>query len=153
MAGLNKVQIIGRVGRDPEFKEFSNGGRLASFSLAVSETWKDKNSGERKEKTEWVQISCTNTGLVGVIERFVKKGSQIYVEGKLETRKWQDKDGNDRYTTEVVLRPFSGELILLDSAKRQEQPEAGTTYSYDPKSGTQEMYAPPKDDLEDDIPF
>ncbi|HEV7372584.1 single-stranded DNA-binding protein [Arenibaculum sp.] len=116
MAGVNKVILVGNLGKDPEIRSMQNGGRVASFSLATSETWKDRATGERKERTEWHRIAVFNENLVGVIERFVKKGSKIYVEGQLETRKWTDQSGQERYTTEVVLRPYRGELTLLDSA-------------------------------------
>lgn len=114
MAGVNKVILVGNLGKDPEIRSMQNGGRVASFSLATSETWKDRNTGERKERTEWHRIAVFNENLVGVIERFVKKGSKIYIEGQLETRKWTDQSGQERYTTEVVLRPYRGELTLLD---------------------------------------
>lgn len=118
MASLNKVTLIGNVGRDPEIKTFANGGKLASLRIATSESWKDKTTGERKEKTEWHSVSATGDGLVRVIEQYVKKGSKIYIEGQLETRKWQDQSGQDRYSTEVVLRPYAGTMILLDGSKR-----------------------------------
>jgi single-strand DNA-binding protein len=121
MAGsVNKVMLIGNVGADPEIKTFSNGGKVANFSLATSESWKDKTSGEKKERTEWHRVSVTNEGLVGVIEKYVKKGSKLYIEGQLETRKYE-KDGKDHYTTEVTLRPYRGELTLLDSNKVDKQ--------------------------------
>lgn len=117
MAGsLNKVTIIGNLGKDPEVRSFQNGDRVASFSVATSERWKDKASGEQKEKTEWHRVSVLNQNLVGVVEKYVRKGTKLYLEGQLETRKWQDKDGADRYSTEVVLRPYRGELLLLDRA-------------------------------------
>ena len=116
MAGsVNKVILIGNLGKDPEVRSFQNGGRVAKFSLATSENWKDKQSGERREKTEWHNVVIYNERLVDVAERFLKKGSKIYVEGQLETRKWADQSGQDRYTTEVVLRQFRGELTMLDS--------------------------------------
>lgn len=116
MAGsINKVILVGNVGNDPEVRSFNNGGKVANFSLATSESWKDKNSGERREKTEWHRISIFNEGLVGVVERYVKKGSKLYIEGKLQTRKWTDRDGNDKYTTEVVLQGYDGNLTMLDS--------------------------------------
>lgn len=115
MAGsVNKVILIGNVGRDPEIRTFNNGGKVANFSLATSETWKDRNSGERREKTEWHNVAIFNDGLVSVVERYVKKGSKLYIEGKLQTRKWQDRDGNDKYTTEVVLQGYGGTLTMLD---------------------------------------
>jgi single-strand DNA-binding protein len=115
MAGsVNKVILVGNLGKDPEIRSFQNGGRVASFSVATSENWKDKATGERKEKTEWHRVSVTNDALVGVIEKYVKKGSKVYIEGQLETRKWTDKEGQEKYTTEVVLRPYRGELTMLD---------------------------------------
>jgi single-strand DNA-binding protein len=111
---LNKVILIGNLGKDPEIRSFQNGGRAANFSIATSESWKDKDSGERKERTEWHRISILSDGLVTVAEKYLAKGSKVYVEGRLETRKWTDRDGIERYSTDIVLRPFSSELILLD---------------------------------------
>ena len=117
MAGsLNKVTIIGNLGKDPEIRTFQNGDRVASFSVATSESWKDKQSGEKKERTEWHRISVLNQNIVGVVEKYVKKGTKLYLEGQLETRKYTDKDGAEKYSTEVVLRPYRGELLLLDRA-------------------------------------
>ena len=116
MAGsVNKVILVGNVGNDPEIRTFQNGGRVANLSLATSESWKDKATGERKDKTEWHRVSVLNEGLVNVIENYVKKGSKLYIEGQLETRKWQDQSGQDKYSTEVVLRPYRGELTMLDA--------------------------------------
>ncbi len=115
---VNKVILIGNVGKDPEIRTFGNGGKVANFSIATSENWKDKQ-GQRQEKTEWHNIAVFNDGLVGVIERYVKKGSKLYIEGKLQTRKWQDRDGNDKYTTEVVLQGYGGTLTMLDSRDSQ----------------------------------
>ena len=114
-ASVNKVIIIGCLGADPEVKSFQNGGRICNLRIATSESWKDKSSGEQKTKTEWHSVSISNDGLVGVAERYLKKGSKVYIEGQLQTRKWQDQQGNDRYTTEIVLRPFNGTLTMLDS--------------------------------------
>jgi single-strand DNA-binding protein len=111
---LNKVMLIGNVGKDPEVRSFANGGKVCSFSLATSESWKDKNSGERREKTDWHNISIFNENLVRIVEQYVKKGSKLYIEGSLQTRKWQDQSGADKYTTEVVLQNFNGTLVLLD---------------------------------------
>jgi single-strand DNA-binding protein len=113
MASLNRVQLIGNLGRDPEIKSFQNGGRVCNFSVACSESWKDRHSGERKEKTEWINVAIFSDGLIGVCEKYLRKGSKVFVEGKMQTRKWQDRDGNDRYTTEVVIQGFGGQLILL----------------------------------------
>jgi single-strand DNA-binding protein len=107
---LNKVELIGHLGKDPEIRSFQNGGKAASFTIATSESWKDKATGDRKERTEWHRISVLNEGLVTVAEKYLTKGSKVYIEGKLETRKWSDKDGQERYTTEIVLRPYAGEL-------------------------------------------
>lgn len=117
MTGLNKVQIIGHLGRDPEVRTFQNGGKVVNLRIATSETWKDKDSGERKERTEWHSVAIFNEGLARVAEQYLRKGSQVYVEGQLETRKWQDQSGADRYSTEIVLRPYRGEIVLLDGKR------------------------------------
>lgn len=115
MAGsVNKVILIGNLGRDPEIRTFQNGGKVANLRIATSEQWKDRNTGERRERTEWHSVAIMSEGLVNVVERFLKKGSKVYVEGQLETRKWQDQSGQDRYTTEVVIRNFGGTLQMLD---------------------------------------
>ncbi len=115
MAGsVNKVILVGNLGKDPESRSFQNGGKVVSFSLATSDNWKDKSSGERKEKTEWHNVSIFSEGLARVAEQYLKKGSKVYLEGQLETRKWQDQSGNDRYTTDVVLRNFNSSMVLLD---------------------------------------
>ena len=117
MAGsLNKVMLIGNLGADPEIRSFQNGGRVANLRIATSETWKDKNTGERQERTEWHTVAIFSDGLVGVVERFLRKGSKVYIEGQLQTRKWQDQQGNDRYSTEVVIRGLGGTLTMLDGA-------------------------------------
>lgn len=117
MAGsLNKVMLIGNLGADPEIRSFQNGGRVANLRIATSETWKDRNTGEKQERTEWHNVAIFSEGLVGVVERFLKKGSKVYIEGQLRTRKWQDQSGNDRYTTEVVLQGPNGTLTMLDGA-------------------------------------
>jgi len=116
MAGsVNKVILVGNLGRDPEIRTFQNGGRVANITVATSESWKDKSSGERKEKTEWHRVVIFSEPLVGIAERYLKKGSKVFIEGQLETRKWQDQSGQDKYSTEVVLRPYRGELTMLDS--------------------------------------
>ena len=113
MAGVNKVILVGRLGKDPETKEFGNGGRVVKFSLATSENWRDKNSGERKEKTEWHNIVIFNENIGKIASQYLKKGSEVYLEGSLQTRKWQDQSGVEKYTTEVVLQNFNGNLTLL----------------------------------------
>ncbi len=115
MAGsVNKVIIVGNLGRDPEVRSFQNGGKVVNLRIATSETWRDKASGERKERTEWHSVAIFNENIAKIAEQYLKKGSKVYVEGQLETRKWQDQSGQDRYTTEVVIRPYRGELTLLD---------------------------------------
>lgn len=115
MAGsVNKVILVGNLGADPEIRSFQNGGKVANLRLATSESWKDRNTGDRQERTEWHTVAIFSEGLVGVVERFLKKGSKIYVEGQLRTRKWQDQSGNDRYSTEVVLQGPGSVLTMLD---------------------------------------
>lgn len=113
MAGVNKVIIIGNLGADPEVRSFPNGGKVVNLRIATSETWRDKASGERKEKTEWHSVKITNEALGKIAEQYLKKGSTVYIEGQLETRKWQDQSGADRYTTEIVVKPYRGELTLM----------------------------------------
>jgi len=116
MAGsVNKVILVGNLGRDPEVRTFQNGGKVCNLRIATSETWKDRNTGERREKTEWHSVAIFSEPLARIAEQYLRKGSKVYLEGQLETRKWQDQSGQDRYTTEVVLRPYKGELTLLDS--------------------------------------
>ena len=114
MAGsVNKVILIGNLGRDPEVRSFPNGGKVVNLRIATSETWRDKQTGERKERTEWHSVAIFNEGLAKIAEQYLKKGSTVYIEGSLETRKWQDQSGQDKYTTEIVLRPYNGNLTLL----------------------------------------
>ncbi|WP_028028592.1 single-stranded DNA-binding protein [Gemmobacter nectariphilus] len=115
MAGsVNKVIIVGNLGRDPEVRSFQNGGKVVNLRIATSETWRDRTSGERKERTEWHSVAIFSEPLAKIAEQYLRKGSKVYIEGALETRKWQDQSGQDRYTTEIVLRPYRGELTLLD---------------------------------------
>lgn len=115
MAGsVNKVILIGNLGRDPEVRSFQNGGKVCNLRIATSETWKDKNTGERREKTEWHSVAIFQEGLVRIAEQYLKKGSKVYIEGQLQTRKWQDQSGQDKYSTEVVLQGFGGTLTMLD---------------------------------------
>lgn len=113
MAGVNKVILVGRLGKDPESKSFANGGSVVNFTMATSETWRDKQSGERKEKTEWHNIVIRNENIGKIATQYLRKGSEVYIEGALTTRKWQDQSGADRYTTEIVIGPFKGELALI----------------------------------------
>ena len=116
MAGsVNKVILIGNLGRDPEVRSFQNGNKVCNLRIATSETWKDKNSGERKEKTEWHSVAVFQEGLVRIAEQYLKKGSKVYIEGQLQTRKWQDQSGADKYSTEIVLQGFGGTLTMLDA--------------------------------------
>lgn len=163
MAGsVNKVFLIGRLGRDPEVKSFQNGGRIANFSIATSESWKDRQSGERKERTEWHNISVKSDGLVGVVERFLKKGSNVFIEGKLQTRKWE-KDGRDHYTTEVVLAQ-GGHLVMLGDPGNNNRGGdrgggsvagggAGSSYNQGQTSGGGARRQTWDDDLDEEIPF
>lgn len=114
MPWINKAVIMGNVGRDPEIRSFDSGDRCASFSIATTERWKGKD-GQRKEKTEWHNVSVLNQNLVGIVEKYVHKGTKVYIEGKIETRKWVDRNGENRYSTEIVLRPYQGELLLMGS--------------------------------------
>ena len=153
MAGsVNKVIIMGNLGKDPEIRNFPNGGRVCNFSVATSESWRDKNSGEKQERTQWHNISILSEPLVNVAERFLKKGSKVYLEGQLETRKWQDNSGSDRYSTEIVLRPYKGEITLIDN-------KADSNMSNEPISNNQmdeiqeNSVSPNVDEFDDEIPF
>lgn len=116
MAGsVNKVILVGNLGRDPEIRSTQDGTRIANLSVATSETWRDRNSGERRERTEWHRVAIFNERLVDIVEKYLRKGSKVYIEGQLQTRKWTDQNGQDRYTTEVVLQRYRGELTMLDS--------------------------------------
>lgn len=152
MASLNQVMLIGNLGADPEIKSFQNGGRIANLRIATSESWKDRATGEKKERTEWHSVTVQNEGLVGVVERFLKKGSKVFVQGQLQTRKWQDQSGNDRYSTEIVLRGFDAKLVMLDGAKTG----GGHGWGNSTASTTQQsaqVSGSFSDDLDDDIPF
>jgi len=172
MAGsVNKVIIIGNLGRDPEVRSFQNGGKVCNLRIATSETWKDKQSGERREKTEWHSVAIFQEGLVRIAEQYLKKGSKVYIEGKLQTRKWQDQSGADRYSTEVVLQGFDGVLTMLDG-RGENNGGGGGGYGGDNGGGGGGSYggdnggyggggggsAPSgggggRSDLDDDIPF
>jgi single-strand DNA-binding protein len=151
---VNKVILIGNLGKDPEVRTFPNGGRVANFSVATSESWKDKATGERKERTEWHRISILNDALVGIAEKYLKKGSKVYIEGQLETRKYE-KDGRDVYTTEVVLRPYNGNLTMLDG-KSSSGGAANSDFAEEPaapSSGGGNFASSSKNDMDDEIPF
>jgi single-strand DNA-binding protein len=140
MAGsVNKCIIIGNLGRDPEVRTMQNGSKIVNLRIATSETWRDKASGDRKERTEWHSVVIFNEGLAKIAEQYLRKGSTVYVEGQLETRKWQDQSGADKYSTEIVLRAFRGELTLLggrpDDGGNRDKPETGGGYSAPPSGG------------------
>jgi single-strand DNA-binding protein len=152
MAGsLNKVLLIGRLGADPDIKQMANGKSVARLSLATSNTWKDKNTGEKKEKTEWHRIVIFNEGLVNVVQQYVKKGAQVYIEGQLTTRKWKDeKAGVDKYSTEIVLQGFNSSFKILSSKNSNFENNQESTEN---KSLEAKDSLPPSNDLDDEIPF
>lgn len=148
MAGsVNKVILIGNLGADPEVKTFQDGGQVCNFRIATSERWKDRDTGEQKERTQWHSVAIFNEGIVRVAEQYLRKGSKVYIEGQLETRKWQDQSGQDRYTTEVVLRPYRGGLTLLDS--RNDKSCARSDNYQAPDNGDAAALI----DMDDEIPF
>ena len=149
MAGsLNKVQLIGNLGQDPEIRFSQSGDKIGNLSIATSETWKDKSSGERKEKTEWHRVSIFNKHLADIAEKYLKKGSKVYLEGALQTRKWTDNAGVEKYTTEIVLGNFKGELTMLDSLSGDGGQRGGDNNQSPPQQQNKHTT-----DLDDDIPF
>jgi single-strand DNA-binding protein len=161
MAGsVNKVILVGNLGRDPEVRTFQNGGKVCNLRIATSENWKDRNTGERRERTEWHSVAIFSEPLARIAEQYLKKGSKVYIEGQLETRKWQDQSGADRYSTEVVLRPYKGELTLLDGRSGGGD-GGGGGYSDDRSGGYDDGGSrgggfgnpAPAGDIDDDIPF
>ncbi|MGB1235825.1 MAG: single-stranded DNA-binding protein [Planktomarina sp.] len=173
MAGsVNKVILVGNLGQDPDVRSFSNGGKVCNLSIATSENWKDKNTGERRERTEWHRVAIFSEPLVRIAEQYLRKGSKIYVEGQLETRKWQDQQGQDKYTTEVVLRPYTSTLTMLDGrgdnqggggqggggGYMQDQSGGGYGGGYgggnsNQGGGNQGGGYAPANDMDDEIPF
>lgn len=151
MSSLNKVMLIGNLGQDPEVRSFSNGGKVANLRLATTEKWKDKNSGEWNERTEWHTVAIFTEGLVNVCERYLKKGSKVFIEGQLATRKWQDQNGNDRYSTEVVLRGYNGTLTMLDGPQSGGSQSDSNQGGWAGGGGRREQKK--HDELADDIPF
>ncbi|MBR0560069.1 single-stranded DNA-binding protein [Neokomagataea anthophila] len=152
MAGsVNKVILIGNAGRDPEIRHTQSGSKIANLTLATSDTWNDKQSGERKERTEWHRVVCFNDHLAGVIERFVKKGSKLYIEGELRTRKWTDQSGQEKYTAEVTIDRFRGDVTLLDSRNNGDQ-NSGRQQSSS-QSHHDGYGSPGRNDFDDDLPF
>ena len=148
---VNKCIIVGNLGQDPEVKSFQNGGRIANLRIATSEQWKDRASGEKKERTEWHSVTIQGDGLVGVVERFLRKGSKVYIEGKLQTRKWQDQSGNDRYSTEVVVG-VGGALTMLDGPSGNSGGQSQRRDD-DREETTGQVGGGGYDDLSDEIPF
>jgi len=148
---INKVILIGNVGNDPEIKSFQSGDRVVNFSLATTENWKDKQTGEQKSITEWHKITIFNTGLISIAEKLIKKGMKIYIEGQLQTRKWQDASGTDKYSTEIVLKQYRGELVLLDKLEQRNNLNNGNqALDNDQPLDTFTGKSP---ELDDDIPF
>lgn len=148
MAGsVNKVILVGNLGRDPEVRSFPSGGKVVNLRLATSENWRDKQTGERKERTEWHSVSIYNENIGRIAEQYLRKGSKVYIEGQLETRKWQDQSGQDRYTTEVALR-FNGQMTLLDG-----RGEGGGSFDQDRGGGFERESRSPAGALDDEIPF
>ena len=162
MAGsVNKVILVGNLGRDPEVRSFQNGGKVVNLRIATSETWRDRNSGERKERTEWHSVAIFSEPLAKIAEQYLRKGSSVYIEGQLETRKWQDQSGQDRYTTEVVIRNFGGTLVMLDG-RGGPSGGGGRGGSYGGGSGGRGGaggggqgggYGGGRSDMDDEIPF
>ena len=148
---VNKVIIMGNLGRDPEVRTFQNGGKVCNLRIATSETWRDKSSGERKERTEWHSVSILSEPLAKIAEQYLRKGSKVYIEGQLETRKWQDQSGQDRYSTEVVLRPYKSELTLLD--KPGDGGRGGDEGGCGGRKEDSGGYGGGTSDLDDEIPF
>lgn len=171
MAGsINKVILVGNLGRDPEVRTFQNGGKVCNLRIATSETWKDRSTGERRERTEWHSVAIFQEGLVRVCEQYLRKGSKVYLEGKLQTRKWQDQSGQDRYSTEVVLQGFDGTLVMLDGRSGEggggfggggqgggssygDQGGYGGGYDSGPQGGGSQQGGGQSRDLDDEIPF
>lgn len=145
MAGsINEATLLGRLGQDPDIRSMQTGDRVANLSIATSESWKDKNSGQKNERVQWHRVVVFNQPLIGIIEKYLKKGDQVYIQGQIENRKWTDNNGVEKYTTEIVLRPFNSKLILLGGNKRDNQSEAAAQTSTAPE---------PFDEVEDEIPF
>lgn len=156
MAGsVNKVILVGNLGRDPEIRSTQDGREIANLAIATSESWKDRNSGERKEKTEWHRVVIFSDGLVNVVKNYLKKGAKVYIEGQLQTRKWTDKDGQEKYSTEVVLQGFNSVLTMLDGNKGAGESAGGGNYnqSYSQSSSSGSGQKAPAELMDDEIPF
>ena len=155
MAGsVNKVILVGNLGRDPEVRTFQNGGKVCNLRVATSENWKDRNTGERRERTEWHSVAIFSEPLARTAEQYLRKGSKVYLEGQLETRQWQDQSGNDRYATEVVLRPYNSTMVMLDGRSGG---GGGDSFGDDDRGGYsgggQQSGPAPAGDIDDEIPF
>lgn len=150
---LNQVQIIGNLGRDPEIRSTNSGMRIANLAVATTDSWNDRQTGERKEKTEWHRVTVTAERLIPVIEKYVKKGSRIYVQGSLQTRKWTDQQGQEKYSTEILLSQFRGELLLMDGANSNGNAQAQPQRQATPAPQRQAPQPPLREELNDDIPF
>ena len=158
VGSVNKVILLGNLGRDPDIRSMQSGNKMASFSIATSKRWKDKSTQEQREKTSWHNIVVFGEGLVDIVEKYVKKGSKIYIEGELQTRKWQDQDGNDKYTTEVILQGYNSNLTLLDSrgganTSSISSDENKNTSNISTSNDTNNISNSSNDEPEDDIPF
>ena len=156
VGSVNKVILLGNLGRDPEIRSMQSGSKMASFSIATSKRWKDKDTQEQRDKTSWHNIVVFGDGLVDIVEKYVKKGSKIYVEGELQTRKWQDQSGNDRYTTEVILQGYNSNLTLLDSRKNNDivtDDQSSTNQNLSDSNNISETQSTDSSDTDDDIPF
>ena len=155
MASVNKVILIGNLGRDPEVRSFQNGSKVCNLRIATTESWRDKDTGERKERTEWHSVAIFNENIAKVAEQYLRKGSTVYIEGQLETRKWQDQTGADRYTTEIVLRPFNGVLTMLGGPAEEQRDEGGMSSKARAADRAQRPTggAPAGGDMDDEIPF
>lgn len=155
MSSVNKACLLGNLGQDPDVRTTQDGSKVVNMSIATSERWKDRNTGEKRERTEWHRVVIFNEGLAGIAEQYLRKGSKVYVEGKLQTRKWTDQNGQDRYTTEVVLQRFNGELVLLggrEDGGSSEGGYGGSTASGETTQASSGQQSAPAD-LDDDIPF
>jgi single-strand DNA-binding protein len=152
MGSVNKVILVGNLGKDPEVRTFQNGGKVCNLSIATSEKWKDRDTGERREKTEWHSVAIFSEGLVRVCEQYLRKGSKVYIEGKLQTRKWQDQSGADRYSTEVVIQGMGGTLVMLGGRSDSGDDEQQGGYGQQGESGYGQG-GQPGGDLDQDIPF
>jgi len=148
MSSVNKVILIGNLGRDPEVRSMQNGGKVCNLSVATSERWKDRNSGEQQERTEWHRVVIFDDRLCDVVEKYLSKGSKVYLEGELQTRKWQDQSGQDKYATEIVLRKFRGELKMLDGPKERAGQQSDFT-----EGQYRQASSGGGDDLDDEVPF